>query len=109
MHNPKQGIAGDCYRACICSLLDISDEGIENFVENSDYPMNVVTFLNGKGFRLRHNTEQPKDIEFYIASGISPRGVRHSVIYSNGQLVHDPHPSNAGVIPDLYLWLESRD
>ena len=109
LHNPQQGIVGDCYRACICSLLEISDEGVENFVENPDYPMNVVNFLKDKGFRIRHDTQPPKDIEFYIANGISPRGVRHSVIHSNGQLAHDPHPSNAGNIPDLYLWLEKRD
>ncbi len=34
----------------------------------------------------------------YIVSGLSPRGVRHVVIYVNGQLVHDPHPSQSGVV-----------
>lgn len=35
--------------------------------------------------------------EFYIANGRSTRGVHHSVIYSAGGLVHDPHPSGAGI------------
>ena len=109
LDNPVKGITGDCYRACICSLLEISDKGVENFVENPDYPMNVVAFLKHKGFRLCNNIEQPKGVEFYMAHGVSPRGIRHSVIYSNGELLYDPHPSNGGVIPDLYLWLEPRN
>ena len=32
-----------------------------------------------------------------IASGPGPRGLQHSVIYSNGTLVHDPHPSGEGL------------
>ena len=108
IHNPEQGIIGDCYRACICSLLEISDEDVENFVENPNYPMNVVEFLRIKGLRLCHGIESPVHTEFYIVCGVSPRDVRHSVIYSKGKLVHDPHPSGGGVIPDLYLWLEIR-
>lgn len=109
LHNPKQGIIGDCYRACICSLLEISDKDVENFVENTDYPMNVVHFLKEKGYRMYHSKEVPISVEYYIANGISPRGVRHSVIYKNGELAYDPHPVGGGVIPDLYSWLEPRN
>ena len=108
MHNPEKGIIGDCYRACLCSLLEVSDENVPNFVEDPDYPMNVVEFLRIKGFRLRHGSKCPKDVEYYIANGVSPRGIRHSVIYKDSKLVHDPHPSGGGVIPDGYMWLEKR-
>jgi hypothetical protein len=33
----------------------------------------------------------------YMASGKSSRGVDHIVIYMNGSLYHDPHPSNEGL------------
>lgn len=33
----------------------------------------------------------------YIVSGLSPRDVTHVVIYMNGQMIHDPHPSGSGV------------
>lgn len=108
IHNPEKGVFGDCYRACICSLLEISDEGVENFVENKEYPMNIVRFLKNKGFRLRYGKTVPRGIDFYMACGISPRGVRHAVIYNNGKLVHDPHPIGGGVIVDEYQWLEPR-
>jgi hypothetical protein len=109
MYNPQKGIKGDCYRACICSLLEISDKNVPNFIEDPNYPMNVVEFLKRKGYRLRHSTEYPSDIEYCIANGLSPRGVRHSVIYSKGKLVHDPHPNGGDVVVDLYLWLEPRE
>lgn len=34
---------------------------------------------------------------FYIASGLSARDSRHSVIYKNGVLWHDPHPDRTGL------------
>jgi hypothetical protein len=33
----------------------------------------------------------------YLASGDSPR-TSHVVVYKNGKLLHDPHPSNAGLV-----------
>jgi hypothetical protein len=36
----------------------------------------------------------------YIVSGKSPRGVQHVVIYQNGEMIHDPHPSKGGVFED---------
>jgi hypothetical protein len=34
----------------------------------------------------------------YMVSGKSSRGVQHVVIYQNGKMIHDPHPSNEGII-----------
>ena len=110
IHNPEKGIQGDCLRACICSLLEISDEGVPNFVEDKQYPVQLVNFLKEKGFRLRWVEEEPKDIEYYMAFGTGPRGFRHAVIYSKGKLVHDPHPEGGGLmLPDLYVLLEKRE
>lgn len=106
IHNKEKGIVGDCLRACICSLLEISDDNVENFVENPDYPMNLVYFLKQRGYRMYHSKEQPKNIEYYMAYGISPRGLNHAVIYSKGELIHDPHPEGGGVNPNEFVWLE---
>lgn len=38
-----------------------------------------------------------KDI-FYMASGITSRDTKHVVIYQNGKLFHDTHPSNEGLV-----------
>jgi hypothetical protein len=41
---------------------------------------------------------------FYIANGLSPRGVYHSTIYSFGSLVHDPHFSDDGIEHVEWTW-----
>lgn len=105
-HNDENNIVGDCLRACICSILEISDEGIYNFVEDENYPEILEKFLLERNIWLYSSKEKPKDIEYYMVWGVSPRGVQHSVIYSKGKLVHDPHPKGGGVIPDTYAWIE---
>lgn len=42
---------------------------------------------------LENNQDKP-----YIAVGPSSRGVDHVVIYMNGVLFHDPHPSSEGLL-----------
>lgn len=54
---------------------------VEHYIEKEDYNK-----------WLRNHTNQ-----YYMVTGMSPRGVTHVVIYQNGKMVHDPHPSNSGV------------
>jgi len=39
----------------------------------------------------------PPSRGFYIASGLSPRNNRHSTVYKDGSLWHDPHPDRTGL------------
>jgi len=34
---------------------------------------------------------------YHLISGISPRGIAHSVVGLNGEIVHDPHPDRTGL------------
>ena len=108
-HNKETGIIGDCLRACICSILEISDESVPNFVEDIDYPTILLQFLKDRNLIMRHSLEEPMDVEYYMVWGLSPRKISHSVVYRKGKLIHDPHPDGGGVIPDRYVWLEDRD
>jgi hypothetical protein len=38
-----------------------------------------------------------KDVP-YVVRGVSARGIGHVVVYVNGEMIHDPHPSNAGLV-----------
>jgi hypothetical protein len=110
LNNKEKGIRGDCFRACVCSLLEIEDMmDIPNFVETSDWIQSATSFANSKGFDLcGWDAENGKpDEKYYIACGVSPRGLRHSVIYSNNKLYHDPHP-NGGDVKDIfaYWWVK---
>lgn len=97
----------DCLRACICSILEISDEGVPNFVEDKYYPQQLMEFVWSKGYDIIQDDNPPADVEFYMAWGISPRGLMHSVIHSDGKLVHDPHPDGGDVLPKYYVYLKN--
>lgn len=101
---------GNCFAACLASLLDLPlwmVPPFEDMFGRSDWHARVDEWLD-RIHRVRlvrtdgHETGQLH--EFYIASGLSPRGVRHSVIYTSGHLVHDPHPSGAGIAAVEWCW-----
>lgn len=99
-----QGIHnGNCFAACLASLLELPLWMVPPFDDmfgRDDHAIRVMEWLERMfNMDIEWVEGHPVDIlpEFYIVSGISPRGVRHAVIYSKGVLVHDPHFSRAGV------------
>ena len=44
----------------------------------------------------------------YLASGDTDRGTSHMVVMRGGELLHDPHPSNAGLKSVQVVWLIAR-
>ena len=44
----------------------------------------------------------------YLASGTTERGTSHMVVMRGGKLLHDPHPSNAGLKSIQVVWLIAR-
>lgn len=103
---------GNCYAAALASLLEIPlwmvppFEAMENTWRSRTDEWLAACF----GLKLidTNGHQVDKLPEFYIASGLSPRCVKHSVVYSAGALVHDPHPSDAGIASVEWTWhLES--
>lgn len=105
---------GNCYAACLASLLEIPlwmVPPFEDMFGRRDYHGRAEEWLK-QVFTKRlvqldgHQIDRMP--EFYIANGRSPRGVKHSTIYSVGRLVHDPHPSGSGIEFVEWTWhLES--
>lgn len=101
---------GNCFAACLASMLDLPlwmVPPFEDMFGRSDWSERVDEWLRRVWRLERVRTEGHKvDVmpEFYIGSGLSPRGVRHSVIYSNGIMVHDPHPSRSGIQNVEWTW-----
>ena len=101
---------GNCFAAAIASLLDLPlwmvppfDQmfGRDDWRKRSNEwleRMFGVTIVRTGGHEIE---KMPK---YYIANGPSLRGVYHSVIYSSGSLVHDPHPSDAGIAEVEWTW-----
>lgn len=115
---------GDCLRACICSLLDLSIDDVPNFAEMGFF-QGLDTWLASRGLRFirfqlpEHGEFEQKTIwfgyagqegnpEYMLAWGKSPRtradGThrQHIVVaQANGygiKIVHDPHISGDGLL-----------
>ncbi len=103
----KDGIHnGNCFAACLATLLDLPlwmVPPFEDMFGRTDHYMERCQRWLQQMLKLQlvrvEGHPQDKLPEFYIANGLSPRGVYHSVIYSAGNLVHDPHFSDAGIDP----------
>ncbi len=104
---------GNCLAACMASLLEIPLWMVPPFDQmfgRRDWYGRQDEWLE-RMFQLEFCREDGHPVdklpEFYIAVGRSSRGVLHAVIYSSGALVHDPHPSNEGIISvESVEWLE---
>lgn len=94
---------GNCLAACLASLLELPlwmVPPFEDMFARGNHASRMLEWL-AKMFSLDLECVEghPSDglPEFYMAIGWSPRGVMHSVIYSKGVMVHDPHYSDAGI------------
>ena len=102
LHKGLQPISdrGNCFPACIASLLNMQVEDviqIQEHYDNPEWPQILQRWLNSKGYRWR-SIEQGEDVrgKYILVSGTSPRfsNCTHIVIYKDGVMVHDPHPDN---------------
>lgn len=114
---------GNCFEACIASLLEIPIEEVPRFNDMGPIKWHIPfhNFLRDKGYQC-YGTGRPTthDLATYpgvdgyvIVSGKSPREwVKdgHAVIYKNGVLAHDPHPSKEGILTiDSWFLIERQD
>lgn len=97
---------GDCYSACIASILETYLEDIPNFhlPEGSNFGNNVHDWCKTQLFVLvdiKHIEENILDDCIIIANGKSPRATenwhKHSIVWKAGKMLHDPHLSRKGL------------
>lgn len=111
MHDPANGTWGDCMRACVASLLDLPREAVPHFfaggVETSaEFDRRVADFLATHGLiELQLLAPSKTAMHFtrdcyHLIYGHTERGTYHAVVGLNGAMVHDPHPSRAGLLAD---------
>jgi hypothetical protein len=116
------GRQGDCLRACIASVTETAYDLVPHFAEDGPawwdnwrrwtrrtLGYDVGTMLPEHG-RIDHLLGcDPGDV-VAIASGPSPRrpSVRHAVVVDGWlRLLHDPHPSRAGLpaVDEVYVFV----
>ena len=103
-------VLGDCFRACVASIFEFPIEEMPNFWEQTQdvsefWALNDRWITGKTGCRCVSFCFEEKDLHFVdnilcIACAKSPRGdMDHAVVWKNG-VIHDPHPSNAGLAED---------
>lgn len=115
---PKDALEdqGNCFAACVATLFNKSLESVEHYTDGIE----TVKRMESRWWEyfVRWSIEElgyiplylswgekaspemyawGKPGMFYIACGPSPRGLAHSVVYCDGELFHDPHPSGLGL------------
>jgi hypothetical protein len=111
---------GNCFAACVASLLacDINEVPFLGKEESwEDYELRLNDFLKQRYqlfvYVVSYDLEQYENFfkvdlkdTYYIVAGDAERGFFHSVVYKNGKLAHDPHPSGVGLlnVQTVYLF-----
>jgi len=105
LHDPDNGHYGDCQRACIASLLEVSIKEIPHFFESGDdeqFEKSFNDFLAAIDlFHLEITPWEKFPIStsvYHMIYGKSERGTQHAVIGLNGKVVHDPSPFKTGLL-----------
>lgn len=119
--DPAKGIFGDCFRACIASILELPLDDVPHFVQigltphpddpqplaegNSDWWYYLRDWLRPRGliyFDIPAGEDAPdaliSALGYHTITGLSPRGDwQHVVVGRGGEIVHDPHPEGGGL------------
>lgn len=102
---------GNCLAACLASLFDVSISDLPKFEDmgQEEWINAMLQWVNGRGYDLEVYRSNPGGElargMHYMAIGFSQRGVRHSVIYRDGFMVHDPHPEGGGLVKVDSYWV----
>lgn len=117
LHDPANGQEGDCFRACIASILELPIEDVPHFAQltggrSEDFWNMAYDWLEDRGYGYVHSTMLNGPIfskgSYHLLSGPSPRGIGwHCVVALCGKIVHDPHPSRAGLAGTQKEWLSA--
>lgn len=109
IHQTKFDTEGNCFAACVASLLELSLESLPNFCVEKDWPQNFENWCLQKNLRYLEmkfcQDITPPNI-YCIITGPSPRSknLDHCVIGLGEKIIHDPHPDNTGLRGTKPFW-----
>lgn len=104
----KQALGStNCMQCCVSYMMGLPLENVPDFATYGGWER-FSDFAETQGYvavMLPGNREYEAD---YLASGTTARGTSHMVVMNDGKLVHDPHPSNAGLVDVQCVWLLAK-
>ena len=118
LHDPENGIYGDCDRGCLASILGLSIYDVPHFfdgIDDSDGAWKAYQvrkkWLNDRGVtsiqikiaeedheKLIRSVSYENPRMPFILKGGSRNGTTHVVICMDGEIIHDPALDNSGII-----------
>lgn len=106
---------GNCFEACIASIFEISlYEAPDLSIYGSLWWVYFTDWCHERGLHpvdllIGTDTFSWVGDGYYIVSGPSPRiKYLHAVVYKDGQMVHDPHPSGDGILEATHITLFTK-
>lgn len=111
LHDPPRS-HGDCFRCVIASILELPPDDVPHFSEqakdSADERRLLREWLAPRGlayfeieWKMEFLENWKSEFAFHhVLSGVTVRGTRHACVGFAGEVVHDPHPSKAGLLPD---------
>ena len=123
-HDHENGKYGDCFRACIASILELPYDEVPHFVMEEDWLAKTSKWMHDRGYTfvtIPYDGDVPlRDVllaqsiqnpgMYYMLGGSSPL-VNHTVVCLNDRIVHDPagRPEGEQIVgptTDGYYWVE---
>lgn len=107
--DPDNPGSGNCTEAAVASLLGLKLEEVPNFrsdgFEAHKFWRAFKRFFRSRGYFIWMQAPDISIPVLHLASGPSSRGCSHMVIMRDGSMVHDPHPSRAGILSVNHTWV----
>lgn len=110
LHEPSEGRYGNCMQAMVASVLGVPIDAVPHFLHDGtqdghEFSRRVNDFLRPFNLGYMEVTASARDYLDAVglrglvheASGQSARGVSHACVAVDGAVVHDPHPTKAGL------------
>lgn len=104
-------VLGNCLQAAVASIYELPIDAVPHFVQFEKWGKALDLYVAGRGFGLTKLSapEVPMGVPV-LAFGTSPRGEwGHSVVWLDGAIAHDPHPSRAGLAGEPYEFWHITD
>lgn len=100
----ESGEVGDCVRACTATVLGLSPADVPHFVRDhdGDWRFPWEEFIEERGYIVVEIDPRRRPECVYLGCGPTPRTKQyrpaaHMVVMQGTEVLHDPHPSRAGL------------
>ena len=117
VHQTRLGKNGNCFAACLASIMEVPLEAVPDAMDDLDsggycwlktynawlaetfslYLLNIARVNDLPGGAVCMASHMAEQAAYHLIGGKSERGMMHSVVAFQGNVVHDPNPDSTGL------------